>query len=399
MEMEDRVKRFPVGAAIQLDKLGRDPYASYAKLHECEPISWIPALNMWYVVKFADVQKILFDTEHFCTGTDHSTLFDTFGAHMLTVDGPDHDRWKAAARKPFMPKTIRETMQGHIEHFVDGLIDGFVDAGTCEFRKSFANRLPVQTILALFGLPLEEEQHLRRWYDSFEAALANFTWDQRVRDEAHANVEAFHALLQDYMNKFRETPNTSLLSALVNADIEDRLSDDEIKHNASIIFFGGISTVEALTLNSLLALLTHEDVLARVKADDTILPQVIDEVLRWRSPVQSATRHVVKDFEFNGVMFRAGETVNCMLGAANRDPAIFAAPELFDIDRANAKSHIGFAVGPHHCLGSHLAKAEALTAIKRILTRLPNLRFKAGEAPVAEGFEFHQPRAMHLVWG
>lgn len=307
-------RRYPIGASVSSEELSRDPYPIYARMQESEPISWVPALGMWYVTRHEDVQRILLDTEHFVTGTEDSVIYDTFGSHMLTVEGADHDRYKLAARSSFMPKNIKMEMEAKIQALTDGLIDGFVSYGHAELRASFASRLPVQTMLALFGLPLKEEQHLRRWYNSFEAALANFTRDPAIRREAHQNVGEFHALIESYMRRFRASPNASFLSGLVNAAEDNRLSDEEIKRNVSIILFGGISTVEALILNTLYALCKHPDIFAKLKADLSLLPRVLEEVVRWLSPVQSATRHVTKDIIVKGVAFKAGDTVNCMLG-------------------------------------------------------------------------------------
>lgn len=389
---------FPLGDAVTLDALSDDPYPIYARLRAAEPITWLPAVNMWYVTRAADVKAILFDTEHFVTSSDHSLIYKTFGYHMLTAEGPDHERYKAAARKTFMPKFIREHLEAGIARLADALIDGFAAAGRVELRRSFAARLPVQVMLMLFGLPKGEEKHLRAWYDSFEAALANFTHDPAIAAAAQVNVGAFHALLTKYMDQARATPNDSLLSALVNATEDNRLSDDEIRRNALIILFGGISTVEALILNLFYVFHRFPDVYAQVRHDAEMLPQVIEETLRWLSPVQSATRHVVKEVTVSGVTFKAGVTVNCMLGAANHDPAVFDHPESFDLSRKNARDHVGFAVGPHHCLGSHLAKAEARIAVTRLLARLPNLTVDETEPPRVEGYEFRQPRALNVKW-
>ena len=398
MHTQKQDQFYPIGATVSSEELSRDPYPIYARLREAEPISWLPALGMWYVTRYEDVQRILLDTEHFVTGTEDSLIYDTFGSHMLTVEGADHDRYKAAARSSFMPKNIKMEMGTKIQALANGLIDNFAPDGRTELRASFASRLPVQTMLALFGLPLEEERHLRRWYNSFEAALANFTRDPAIQREAHQNVAEFHALIESYMRRFKASPNASLLSVLVNAAEDNRLRDDEIKRNVSIMLFGGISTVEALILNTLYALNKHPDVLVKLRDDSSLLPVVLEEVIRWLSPVQSATRHVTKDITVKGVTFNAGDTVNCMLGSANHDPAMFPSPEHFNVHRSNIHRHMGFAIGTHHCLGSHLAKAEARIAIETLLHRLPGLAMDQNYLCEPAGYEFRQPLAMHLTW-
>lgn len=342
----------PLGQAIRLEQLDADPYPIFERLRAEEPVSWVPALGMWYVTRHADVREVLLDSGRFTTAWEHSTIFETFGAHMLTTEGAQHDRYRMAALHAFMPGNIRARLEPAMEKAADHLIAGFEAAGEAELRSAFASRLPIQTILLTFGLPLEGEALMRGWYDSFERALANFGGDAAIKSAAARDVAAFHAYLQDAMDRARTLGETdSLLGALVNAPEADRLDDGEIRRNISIIFFGGISTVEALLLNTLWALFEHPQVLDRVRRAPELLAKAIEETMRWQSPVQSATRHLLRDTEVAGVRLSAGDVVNCMLGSANRDPAVFRDPERFDIDRDDVGRHIGFAVGPHMCLG------------------------------------------------
>lgn len=387
-----------LGAEVDLADLERDPYPIYARLRSSEPISWIEALGMWYVTRYEDVRAIIRDTERFTTASGDSLIHETFGAHMLTTEGAEHDRYRRAVQHSFMPGLVRQAFEAGIAGASSRLIAEFKAAGEIELRSAFAARIPVQTILAVFGMSMEAEGSMRRWYDAFEKALSNFARDPDVRSDAQRSVAEFRAHLSEAIHGAAALGGQSLLHTLVNAPRELRLSDAEIMRNMSIIFFGGISTVEALILNSLWALLTHREVFERVRADLALAPKVIEETIRWMSPVQSATRHVVRDTEINGVHFASGAIVNCMLGAANRDPAMFAEPDRFDIDRADAQRHLGFAIGPHACLGMHLAKAEARIALCQLLTELPGLRLIDERASTPRGYEFRQPRSMLVAW-
>jgi cytochrome P450 len=129
-----------------------------------------------------------------------------------------------------------------------------------------------------------------------------------------------------------------------------------------------------------------------------MLPQAIEETMRWLSPVQSATRHVAAAFEWQGIDFAAHETVNCMLGAANRDPSIFLDPDRFDLDRENCRRHLGFATGTHACLGSHLAKTEVQIGLAILLTRLQNVHLVKSQSEPPSGYEFRQPRKLTVSW-
>jgi cytochrome P450 len=389
--------RFPLGHEITLAELDSNPYPAFARLREREPISWIPAVNMWYIVGYEDVRTALLDTKRMTTASAQSMIFDTFGAHVLTTEGTTHDRYRQALRHPFTPAFIRAHLEPAIVAAATALIDELQTRGLADLRSEFASRLPIQVILLVCGLPADAEPHMRRWYDSFEAALANFTCDESIRVAAQRCVAEFHALLDTAIDSVRHADD-SLLARLVNAPSDERLDDDEIKRNLAIVFFGGISTVEALVLNSLWAMFEHADVLKRAQRDVTLLPQVIEETMRWLSPVQSATRHVTESFEWRGIQFSSHDTVNCMLGAANRDPSIFADPDRFDLHRANSRRHLGFATGAHACLGSHLAKAEVGIGLGTLLSRLHNIRLERSLTHPPSGYEFRRPRKLTVSW-
>lgn len=395
----DKATLFPIGSTVTAAQLARDPYDIYRRLRESEPISWIRELNMYYVVRYDLVDSILQDPGRFTVGGERSTLFDTFGAHLLTVEGPLHAHYRSIFAPTFLPGPLRAALEERIRAHTAGLIAGFSSACEVELRSAFAARLPILTMLSLLGLPLEHEPSLRSWYDSFERALANFTWDAAIRLAARANVERFRRLIRERVQYFRQHPDPrSLLSALAHARPETRLDEEAIERNALIILFGGISTVEALILNALYALSMNPGSLARVRAEPSILRAVLDETIRWAGPVQSATRHVARDTEVAGIALRAGETVNCMIAAANRDPEVFADPDRFDIDRPGLRKHLGFAIGPHHCIGSNLAKLEARIALEELFSRLPGCRIADLAAAKPHGGEFRQPQELNLVW-
>jgi cytochrome P450 len=325
-------------------------------------------------------------------------LFDTFGAHLLTTEGALHDRYRIAVQPHFSAAFIHSHFEEPIRIAAAALIEGFRSAGRVELRHAFARRLPIQGILIACGLRLSAEARIRQWYDTFEAALANFTHDRAVQLRAQLDVAAFHEFLDVEMQAAAGLLDASLLGDLVNAQADRRLAADEINRNLSIILFGGISTVEALILNTLWALFEHPPVLDRLRTDSSLMPQVLDETIRWLSPVQSATRHVVTDCEFAGVHLAAGAIVNCMLGAANRDPSVFPDPDCFDIERANLRRHLGFATGPHSCLGFNLAKTEARIAIEELLNSLPQFALVREQSGPVRGYEFRQPATLTIRW-
>ena len=239
------MKGFPIGRGLQPEAFHRDPYPTLSRLRTHEPISWIPAFQMYYLTRHADIVRVLMDAETYAVGVEGMLVHDTFGRHMMTVDGAEQKRYRTALQSSFTPGAVRGQLEPRISRLVDRLVAELPGNGVVDLRAGLASRLPIQTMLAVFGLPPEDEALLRRWYDDFEAGLANYTRDPVVSESAKSSVEGFHAHLQRRLEELRARPDESLLSALLAAPDESRLEDDEIRRNALIIFFGGISTVEA----------------------------------------------------------------------------------------------------------------------------------------------------------
>lgn len=390
---------FAIGESLDPVEFSKDPYPVLERMRRHEPVSRVGKFGVYYIVRHADVAAVLRDDETYGVGVETMLVYDTFGRHMMTVDGDEHTRYRLAARAPFTPKLIRERLETTITAVVDRLIDGFAAQGSVEIRSAFASRLPVQVMLVVFGLPPEDEPLLRRWYDAFEKALGNYEWDPAVRAQGKVFVEEFRAHLQKRLDALKgNTDETNLLAALVNDQPDRRLTDDEILRNALIIFFGGISTVEALVLNALYALGRHPETFERARRDPTLIPAVLEETVRWLSPVQAVTRYVRRKTALHGVVFEEGDLVNCMIGSANRDADVFANPDSFDIDRADLSKHIAFATGPHTCLGLQLARAEGRIALSRLFERLPGCQVDFGATSEPAGYEFRQPDRLGLVW-
>jgi cytochrome P450 len=397
--MGARAARFPLGAAVTFDELDRDPYGVYARLRPTEPISWLPALGMYYVLSHGLYRQVMLDDRAFTVGFPGSTVFETMGAHMMSVDGPEARRFKNAHRRFFLPGTIRAGLEPSADAIAAELIDGFAREGAGDLRLLFAARLPVLVMLDLLGLSREDEGFIRGFIDDLGAGLANTQDDAAIREKARAGIAAFYDRIGQALDAVRAWRRPgSLLDALAHAPEDERLTDEEIKRNAAIILFGGISTVESMVLNALHALTLNPQTLARVRSDRSLLPQAIDETVRLLGPVQTSHRHVSCGIEIAGISFVPGDIIACSQGAANHDPAVFPDPQAFDIDRPNLRQSVAFAHGPHLCLGMHLARAEGRIALENLLTRLPGLRAMESRRESPRGCEFLQPASFWAEW-
>ena len=352
---------------------------------------------MFYILTHELVQQLLLDDEVFVVGWETSTVFDTFGLHMMSCEGHKARRQKRPHRAAFLPASIRQNLEPAVRDISHRLIVGFGNAKTVELRSAFAARLPVLVMLNLFGLPNSSEQLFRSWYDSFESALANEHFDPAIRKQGQTAVGAFHEPMQSAIAAAHSLPpGPTLLSALVHDAHKDRLNDEEISRNALIVMFGGISTVEALILNTLWLLAKNPHHMPAAKADNAALAAAIEETIRLRGPVQSATRLVTRDTIVNKVELRQGDIINLILSAANHDPTVFQNPEEFIPGRPNIARHLGFAAGPHLCLGMHLARTEAAIAINALFQQFPRCNVDLDATAQPSGSVFHQPEYLTL---
>jgi cytochrome P450 len=393
-------------------RLSADPYPILADLREHEPVSWVPETEMWFVTRYDDVRAVLADFETYTVDTEHSIIRDMFGRHMMTLDGPEQVRHKKQCMPMFRPRDLAASVGSSVDERVTRLVDEFAGGGggpgkeelggggsgsRGDLRSQLARPLAVETVAQILGLPLEQGPHIARWYDRFAEALANFARDPDVRAKGHEASTEFAVLVRAVLASTSDGAPDSLLKRLARMD--DRLSDDEIVSNALIIMFGGIETTEAQLCNTVWSLLSHPDALAEVRADHTLLDAAIEESLRWQPSVQSCTRHVTSDVQLRGVDIGEGEVVQCMLGAANRDPERFRDPDRFDIHRENARDHLAFGAARHFCLGAPLARVEIRTAIVALLDRFPGLALDEERPAVMAGYEFRKPPEMWLTTG
>jgi cytochrome P450 len=384
---------------VRLRDLEADPYPILAQLRATAPVAWVEETQMWFVTRRSDVLAILRDPGTYRTDSPRSTIRDTFGTQMLSAEGELHRRYKSQCNPPFNMRSVQEHAMPLITARADALIDEFAGAGSADLRPVLASQLAVYTVASVLGIPVTLHTRVLGWYASFAAALANFTWDEQIRARGHASAREFQDAITPVLRDLQHAPDVSLLGALARADAASRLTDPEIISNALIVLFGGIETTESTILNVIWTLLSHPAALAAIRRDWSLLPTAIEEAMRWEPAVQSCTRHIEQPVTLCGVEIGTGATVQCMLGAANRDPEHFPDPDRFDIARTNAGDHISFGSGKHFCLGAALARAEVQVTAERLLQRFPTLRLDPDRPSAPRGFEFRAPPTLHVLAG
>ncbi|MFN8371800.1 MAG: cytochrome P450 [Anaerolineae bacterium] len=393
----ERAARFPLGSRITLAELSANPYPVFQRLHAEEPVTWVEETQMWFVARREDNLAVMHDWETFTVHSDPSLLEDTFGKMMLSLDGDEHYRMRQPFAAPFLPKAVRASAAAKIEAKAQQLIDTFAADGQSDLTQSFADPLALHTVMEVLGLPVENMAQFRELYHAFNQALGNFTHDTAIRARGQWAAHAFKTFVAGHLERLRQERDDSVLSAVLH-DSPHALTLDEMVSSVLVIIFGGLETTAAMFNNTLWALLRHREQYEAVRANPELLKNAIEESLRWESPVQTATRQATRDSEVGGVRIAAGEMLQCMLGAANRDPAFFAAPDTFDITRHNAAEHLSFAVGRHYCLGAALARLEGQIGLQMLLERLPTMHLNPHYESQPRGHEFRTLPTLPVMW-
>jgi cytochrome P450 len=376
-------RSFPIGAAATLEELARDPHPLHARLRATEPVSWLPALDGWLVTRRDLALQAMRDAETFTVDDPRFSTGQVVGPSMLTLDGDEHARHRGPFARPFRLDAVRERFTAVVEDETERLLDELEPSGGAELRRGLAGPLAARIVTFALGLPDEDTDAVLGWYDRIVAAVTEVTEGGSVPATGR---EAFAALRASVEPAF-------------HGDAGD-LTRDEVVSNLAVLMFGGIETTEGMIANALLHLLTNPDERELVESDSSLLPNAIEESLRLEPAAAVIDRYATRDIEFGGAPIRRGELVTLSIAGANRDPDVFPEPDRFDVTRENARLQIAFAHGPHVCLGMHLARLEAHTAVRRVLDRLPRLRLDPGQPPpAARGLVFRKPPALNVVWG
>ena len=392
---DDGGGRFPLGSRVRLEALSRDPYPVLRELQEQEPVSWVGELEAWFVTRRADCLAILLDSTTFSVASAASLLEDTLGQTMLSTDGARQRQLRQPFNGSFAPKEVQIHMAAPIAAYVHDLVDTFSARGQADLKTAFADRLALWTVMTALGLPIGDFPTVRGWFTDIAHALGNFTRDPQVRERGRAAAAAFGHYAAPPLERLRSEPDDSALAAVASSG---ELSDEEILAAARVIVFGGLETTAAMLASTLWALLGHPAQLEAVRSNPDLLTQAIEEALRWEPPVQSCTRFVMRPVVVQGVELAPGEMVQCMVGAANRDPEHFTDPDAFDLERANARDHLSFATGKHFCLGAALARLEGEVGLRILFERLPGLRLDPAQPSSPRGHEFRSPPTLHVQW-
>jgi cytochrome P450 len=382
--------------ALDLDDLLRagplepvaDPYSVYARLRREEPVRAIetPFFQGYFVSRFDDVRAILKDDELFSSRSNGERgIALVMGRTLIGMDGRAHLKHRALITPALAPRALRGDFPGLVDRIAQGLIDAFAAKGAADLVPDFTFLYPLRVFTEILGLVPDEVETFHRW----AIDLSHVAEDPPRAISASQKMKDY---LAPVVEQKRSRPGDDLISLLATAEVEgERLSDEEVISFLRLLVIAGAETTYHLMGSTLFALLSDPALLAAVRADRRRIAPLLNEALRWESPIQIVTREVMADTEVAGTAIPRGVDVIVCIGSANRDERVFPRPDRFDPDRTG-EPHIAFGFGKHYCAGSRLALLEATVGLEALLDRLPGLRFDPESGPARiVGFAFRGP--------
>jgi cytochrome P450 len=383
-----------------------DPYPTYARLRAAGRMVWDRGIvqGAWLVPRYADVVAAAREPRLsadrmpayrlFLRDNDKSRLLgDTFARFLINKDGPEHARLRGLVTKAFTPRVVNE-LRPRVASIVDSLLDRVDGEKRMEVMRDLAFPLPAIVIAELLGTPAEDRDVLKDWSDALATFFSSIRSLKRAEEAVSRILPYFDALVEAR----RREPKADLLSAMLRAEEDGKhLSRDELLANAALLLVAGHHTTMHLIGNGLLALLAHPGELERLRADRSLVPVAVDELLRFDPSIQGVGRIATCDFELFGTKVEQGQVVMLLLASANRDHEQFEDPERLDVGRASNK-HLAFAYGAHFCLGAALARVEGEAVLSAVLERAPRLRRTEDPVVRAPDMNLRGLRALHVRW-
>ena len=364
-----------------------DPYPLYAQLRQESPVLWDRFLHAWVLTRYDDVVEVLGRFGAECTPSPDrlselgmqrlAPVAEIMVKQMLFMDSHQHRRVRALASHAFTARRV-EALRDHIRDVADSLIDRVVGYGEMDLMSDFAGPLPAIVSAEMLGLPIQDQEQLKEWSQTFAQILGNFQNNPDGIDEVLNATSDMGEYLRRALTQNTDAPTVGLIGLLSQARVQgDRLTQEEVIANTIITMVGAMETTTNLIGNGLVTLLRNPAALEQLRRDPPMLPLAIEELLRFESPSQQTTRIAPEDVVLGGQHIERGQSVIAVMGAANRDPARFTDPDRLDLTRQDNR-HLAFGWGPHFCFGAPLGRIEAQIAFDTLLTRLPDLELGGG---------------------
>jgi cytochrome P450 len=368
-----------------------DPHRYYHELRAFDPVHFNEKWGGWVLTRYADVVQVFRDADNFSaermsylgnelTDNDRerfAPIFKVLANWMLFRDPPDHTRLRRLMNHLFTPKAV-EQYRPRVRAIVRNLIDGIERDKPLDLIKDFSYLVPLTIILELLGAPQLDRENIKHWSEQIGVFFFIRADEKRRREIACEGIEMLSNYLRPLVEERRKNPGIDIVSALVGAEENGEVSEDEVVATCVLLVFGGHETTMNLINNGTLAFIRHPDQWELLRQRPELIESAVEEILRYDTSVKATVRWVKNDVQIGGKTFKKDERVLLALTAANRDPEMFQNPDGLDITRT-PNPHIAFGQGFHVCLGAALARMEAQEAFAGLTKRLPVPRLETKE--------------------
>ena len=394
----------PVAAlaqAVTVEDLEADPYPIYARLRREAPVCYIPAVGLWFVTRYDDVEFAASHPELFTAELDDSPVDRTFGSPtIITVDGERHLDLRRGLDSKYRPRQVNGYIDDLVRPIAEEVLDGLAGRDRAELMAGYFEPVSVLSLGTVLGIRDLGAARLRDWFWRLHQGVINFEGNpERERIGAECSREIDDAL-GPVFDRLEATGDDSTISHLLHSGVPGGgcRARDFVMPTLKVILLGGMQEPGHGAGSTLVGLLSHPAQLAAVRDDpDRLLPAAVEEGLRWVAPIGTQTRQAVTDVDLGGATIPAGAPVGALVSSACRDESRFADPDRFDIFRPR-QVNLAFGAGRHFCAGHAFSRAQIRIAIDVLLRRFPALALDPARPPVFRGWEFRAPRNLDVTW-
>lgn len=387
----------PADDQMTMQMLAGDPPAAYRRLRRLGPVVHLPQLGRYIAVKYAAAKAIKTNDAVFLSDDRRFThkpapmLRAMNGRPLIRKDGAEHARERAAMAPSFGARAVRDHWTAAFGNIADDCIAA-LQPGTTDLMGALAAPFAARCLRQILGLRAASDTDLIRWSQDLIDATGNVTYDEAIFARSDRTNHEIDAAIDRMIPVLRAEPDASALSVLINAN--DPIDEAQIRANIKLAISGGLNEPRDAILTLLYCLLTNPGQMEAVRADHGLLPDALEEALRWCAPIQLTSRSANTDVEVDGVLIPAGSFVWVSSGSAGHDEDIWHDPERFDLFRTK-HAHQSFGGGPHFCQGTHIARLMiGKILMPSLLVRFPAMILERPEDVRFEGFVFRGPTSL-----
>ena len=380
--------------ALTIDEIEADPYPLYARLRHEAPVAYVPALNSYLVTRWTDVQTVTKSPERFTAHAPDAPVVRAFGdPAIIHCDGDIHSHLRGGIAPHYLPAKVRDYIAALVEPIADDALEQLTGATETDLLAHYFEPISVQSLARSFGIDSVSTDTLREWFHGLALGAINFGRDPVRAQQCQDTIDAINLTLDPVFERLYQTHDESPLSHLLRIGMPEGAlrAREEVMPTVLVTLLGGMQEPGHAAATTLYALLADPPLLDAVRADRSLLPQAIDEGLRWVAPIGTQVRTAVEDTELGGVTLKAGNTVSAVIASACHDESRYTDPATFDLHRKDG-GHAAFGFGAHLCVGKWFAKAQVEIALNRLLDHYPTLTLN-GEVQF-NGWEFRAPQSL-----